>query len=355
MTPSAAHVATLVLVLGAIAAPRVARADGPGCTAAPCGDADGDGFVACGCAPAGSACDCDDADPRTFPSAPEACGAAKDFDCNGTRGVYCGRESGCLAGVCVPQCVPLDDFGCPTGSDFGRQPDGTCLCVPQDCTVFGCPPGSTCDDDKKCVASCHPGVTCPYGQRCRGSGCVDPCDGVVCARGAACAGGVCVVACDCPGARCAAGEACDTSRAPAECVEEACVGVVCPGGTHCARGACVDDCAGVVCPPNRVCQPRATDGGVTRGECVDLCSPDPCPGPERCDWRTGACLPPLIADGGLVAPEESADEALRVVGGGWACSTGGLARASGVAAAGALGATALLALRRRRRGRDRER
>jgi MYXO-CTERM domain-containing protein len=37
----------------------------------------------------------------------------------------------------------------------------------------------------------------------------------------------------------------------------------------------------------------------SRGACVDLCSPSPCAATDTCDFRTGACVPPPPADGGL--------------------------------------------------------
>jgi hypothetical protein len=286
---------------------------GPACDAGVCADGDGDGFPACPCA-ASAACDCDDGDPTTFPGAPETCDAPSDRNCNGIPAAVCPAAHRCLASVCVPECRPLDDFGCDPRSACEVR-GGFRLCVPRDCSVFGCPPGTTCDDAEQCVPLCHPGVRCPFGQRCRGVGCVDPCEGVACAAGAACVDGICAPACDCPGPPCAGGTICDPARGT--CIEAGCLGVACPAGTHCEGGLCADDCKDVVCPPQRVCR---VAGDPARGRCVDLCSPSPCAATDACDWRTGVCTPPPPADGGLVDPQ--ADLTLGTVTGG-GCNTGG--------------------------------
>jgi len=354
--------ATFALAVAAslVALPaRVAHAAGPGCDAgAPCPDSDGDGFIACTCALPGEACDCDDADPLTFPGAPEACDAPKDRSCNGGAGFACGPRKGCVAGVCVPECIPLDDFGCAVGSQCTSFPNDTRLCVQKGCTVFGCPPGMTCDDSDVCVPSCPAGVRCPQGQRCRGFGCVDPCDGVTCILGATCVEGRCVAACDCvPGLTgCPPGVACDTTTSPARCVEPACVGVACPPGLHCEGGSCVDDCRGVLCPPERVCRVVVPDGGsVARGECVDLCASEPCKLPFTCDWRTGECLPPKLPEAGLDpgAFDAGPEGAGVVVVGAGGCGTSGLVGASlgGGGAGLALVAAVALSGRARRRPR----
>lgn len=355
--------ATAALVL----APATARAAvGPGCEAGvPCADGDGDGFVTCACpsrAP-GQPCDCDDADPRSYPGAPETCDATKDNDCNGVTATACGAKAGCLRGACVPECVPLDDFGCATLSYCIQIPSGPRLCSPSSCTIYGCPAGETCLDAdgpagaSACVATCNPGVRCPSGERCRGGGCVDPCAGVVCAEGAACQDGRCVPSCECPGSTaCGAGEVCEpaSARGSARCVERACAGVACPVGAHCAGGACVGDCEGVVCPPRRVCTTAAADGGPSRGACVDRCSPNPCASPQICDWRSGACIEPAIREGGLqpVPAPDAADEQLFVGGGGGlGCTAGGVAGASAAGAFGSLVTFGLLMARRARRAR----
>lgn len=291
-----------------------------------------------------------------FPGAPESCDATKDLNCNGVIGEPCGADGGCIHSQCAPECVPLDDFGCRPYA-FCEEKNGQRLCVGVDCSVYGCPPGSTCDDAKTCVTNCNAAVRCPFGQVCRGVGCVDPCDGVTCGGGAVCERGRCVASCDCaPGSTgCAAGQGCDRGLPVPRCVEQACVGVTCPAGLHCAAGACVDDCSGVVCPPERVCQKRAEDGGPLRGACVDLCAPNPCSLPMVCDWRTGTCLAAAFPEAGL-RPADDPDAALdagRVYGGG-GCSMGGVAGASATGALGAALAFVLLTVRRssRRRRRD---
>jgi hypothetical protein len=330
---------------------------GPGCEAgAPCPDSDGDGFVMCGCAPPGAACDCDDRDPSAYPGAPERCDSAKDLDCDGLAGSTCGDKRGCLAGMCVMQCPPLDDFGCGVGNRCEQQPNGLRLCAGPDCTAFGCLPGFTCGDSKVCVPDCTPDVKCPFGQRCRGTNCTDPCASVTCGPGSTCHEGQCVAACDCfaGSSGCAAGEACDRSLPVPRCVEQACSGIACASGLHCAAGTCVDDCAGVVCPPKLVCEHVANDAGITRGECVDLCPPGTCPVPKVCEWHTGSCQDPVFPEAGLVPVPASAgdDDLLSAGGAGITCNTHGLARASATGAlASALSFALLLAWRVRRRRR----
>jgi hypothetical protein len=343
-----------VLVLAAVSTvSSTAHATiGPGCDAgAACADGDNDGFVSCACAAPGVPCDCDDADPRAFPGAPETCDATKDLDCSGDAGFGCGTKKGCLRSVCVPECIPLDDFGCAPYAHCENQRNQR-LCA-GDCSVYGCSPGFTCDDTKTCVPDCNADVRCPVGQRCRGTNCVDACEGVVCAEGAACANGRCVASCDCAPANtgCAAGEACDRSMPVARCVEQACVGVACPAGSHCAAGKCADDCDGVVCPPKRVCKKVASDAGPVHGACVDLCTPNPCALPLVCDWRTGACLQPSFPEAGLSpVTDTEPQDALTVGGAGLSCTTNGLGRASAIGGVTcALSFLVLMARRVRRR------
>ncbi|MBS2012040.1 MAG: putative metal-binding motif-containing protein [Deltaproteobacteria bacterium] len=322
---AASRLAAAVSVAAALTLDAGAAAAQPACDAGvACTDRDGDGFMPCACAPPGVACDCNDDDATVFPGAPERCDGPADKSCNGVVDP-CGPKTGCVAGACVPECLPLDDFGCITGSRLTTI-GGRCLCVPDDCSVFGCPPGETCDDEKRCVPNCHAGVRCPPGEICRGKGCVDPCAGVACPSGA-CIGGVCL---------------------PVECRDATCDGVRCAAGSHCEKGACVTDCTGVVCPPERICRSVDAGNGATRGACLDLCSPDPCPIDKACDWRSGTCTPKATREGGLLG-EDEARELLLVAGAGWSCDVG---RAAGLSAGSlVLGAIAIVALRARRRAR----
>ena len=354
---SAAAVAAIVVTAAWTTCATNARASaGPGCEAgAPCPDSDGDGYVACGCAPAGVACDCDDHDPNAFPGAPERCDSTTDLDCDGVAGSACGDMRGCLRGMCVMQCPPLQDFGCGIGNQCEQQPNGLRLCSAPDCTAFGCLPGFTCDDTKTCVPDCTLDVKCPFGERCRGTNCTDPCASVTCGAGSTCEKGQCIASCDCsPGSSgCAAGETCDRSLPVARCVKQACAGVACPAGSHCSGGGCVDDCAGVVCPPKLVCRHVAKDAGVTRGECVDLCPPETCPLPKVCDWHDGSCHDPKYREAGLFPVPAVAvdDDVLFAAGAGMTCNMHGLAGASATGAVASGLSLALLFARRARRRR----
>lgn len=336
----------LALVMGSgVLAPRLASAQPAGCSLPACADADGDGFVRCDCAPAGIACDCDDANANVHPGAAEACDSPVDVSCNGVAGEPCSASTGCYRGVCIGRCVPLDDFGCPADTFCETQPDLLKLCVPKDCSIYGCPPGSTCDDAKTCVPTCTAEVKCPAFRRCRGEGCIDPCANVACPDGTACIDGRCERACTCPGVGCAGTLACDSPSG--RCIEAACANVPCGPGTHCENGACVDDCANVVCPTKRVCRVR---GG--RGECVDLCNPDPCTSAFECQWRTGECTPRAIGDGGLARPadDEEADVrglGFRLAGGGCACEQAAFSRGFGLGALLLIAVATAFALRRR--------
>lgn len=338
----------------ALSATAARASSGPGCEAgAPCPDNDGDGFVACACAPPGVACDCDDDDPNAYPGAPERCDSPKDLNCDGIASGACGEKRGCLDGMCVMECPPLDDFGCGIGNGCIQQPNGQRLCQGRDCTIFGCVQGFTCDDAKHCVPDCTPDVRCPFDERCRGTTCVDPCANVACGGGSACRDGQCVAACDCfaGSSGCRPDEACDRTLPVPRCVAQSCAGVVCAAGSHCAGGSCVDDCAGVVCPPKLVCEVVANDGGVPRGECVDLCPAGKCALPMVCAWRTGACEAGAFREAGLQPlPPEAAPDLLFAGGAGVACTTNGLAGASATGGvAGVLWLAMLLARRALRR------
>lgn len=344
------RLATCAAFALALASARPASgATGPGCDVS-CADQDGDGFPSCACA-ARDPCDCNDSDPLVFPGAPEACDSPRDRNCNGAVGESCGKGRGCAIGQCLPECKDLDDFGCAPRSTLTRQPSGQCLCVPDDCAVYGCGPGLTCDVAARvCVPNCNPGVACPFGQICRGFGCVDPCAGVACERGAVCERGACVPSCDCPAARaCPAGLACDPGANAGRCVQPACVGATCPGASHCVGGRCVDDCDGVVCPPRLFCRHVAA-GDVIVAACVDLCAKVRCDALSTCDYRDGTCVTNPLPDAGQLRPvDETPREELTVLGAGFRCTAAhGAAGASAPVLVFALAQIAL-AVRRRRR------
>ena len=280
-----------------------------------CPDQDNDGYVACSCAGAPPLCDCDDGDPSTHPNAPESCDAPKDFNCNGHHPEPCGAGLDCWQSICVPPCAN-QEFPCPVGSTCQLVDSGMSLCIPQDCTVGGCPPGATCDPKTKtCVPDCA-NVTCPAGQKCEGGQCVDVCGQITCPTGWYCDQGACFPPCSCFQGDVACGDAgtkCDRPQEAGggsnQCVDPACVGVVCPSGQHCAAGTCVGLCSGVTCPPDEVClAPAALDAGLPSG-CVNLCAGKTCPAGQTCDWHDGTCKQNPSDGGTISAPDAGAMDA----------------------------------------------
>jgi hypothetical protein len=69
-----------------------------GCPTTTC-DVDGDGYEGAQCSPQGSKLDCDDADPQTFPGAPDRCGDSKAQDCVADRDCSCDKDGD---GFCPP-------------------------------------------------------------------------------------------------------------------------------------------------------------------------------------------------------------------------------------------------------------
>lgn len=233
------------------------------------------------------------------------CGG-QDYDCDGTPDTACSASLVCSNGLCVPYCggevgqpcptgyactgayctaVPCVDGGvCPMGEvcvlDACRPPcDGKCLatetcyqdlCVPDDCTSFGCAPGQACVQGQCVVDSCLGDAGCAPDQQCRRGACAPSCAAV----------------------SCPAGQRCEA----AACVPDPCAGVSCGAGMVCSEGACVmDPCTQVACPPARRCQ----GGACVEDPCVDL----HCPAGAYCS--SGECLsfspPGPAADGGAAA------------------------------------------------------
>ena len=267
-----------------------------------------------------------------------------DNDCDGKLDDGpCPDGTICTKGACIPKCGSTE-FKC--GPGLVCDTDGTC--VEPACVGKTCPEGKTCVKGD-CVDACT-GVTCPFGQVCRTGVCVDPCVGITCGGDEVCEDGLCRPACTCGGCT-KPGTACDTTSK--HCVPPACTTKTCPAGQHCAAdGSCADDCAGAVCPAGSeckagVCAPKPAgtgDGGV--GDATVDGATDT--GPLTLNPDTG-----VRGDGSLGVADSSAGGSndlapADTTKGGCGCSVPASdAGSTGLGAA--LGLTALLAGRRRRR------
>ena len=214
-----------------------------------CPDNDHDGYVDCSCAgaPPPPGCDCNDADPKVHPGAPEACDATVDNNCDGVIGTPCATGTVCYMSVCDATCTGTEATFCPAGSACTDTPKGK-LCTPIDC---GCAPGQVCVNNA-CVDACK-GVVCPGTLVCQDGNCVDPCAHLQCPAGQSCQAGVCAPPCNCYAGNlgCSnANQVCDTGSSNT-CVAPSCKGVTCPAGQACdpTSGTCVGFCNGKVMRP----------------------------------------------------------------------------------------------------------
>jgi MYXO-CTERM domain-containing protein len=249
-----------------------------------CPDADKDNFVDCNCPTHPAVCDCNDADPAIHPGTPEACDSA-DLNCDGVPGGCADPQAVCYKSLCDPKCSGESQF-CPAGSTC--TPVGpSSICIPQDCTAGGCPPGGTCKNGL-CVPACDT-IVCPTGQVCEDGQCLDPCMGVQCPSPQICQQGKCAPPCACfaqdIGCSSLSGTVCDkaANMGGGACVPPACVGMTCDPGKVCnpINGVCVDICNGVMCPVGQKC--------VSGGGCVALCSDVKCDAGLTCNPQTGVC------------------------------------------------------------------
>lgn len=247
-----------------------------------CPDADSDLFVDCTCPGAPPVCDCNDADPMVHPGAPEPCDAP-DLNCDGAPG-GCAAGLTCYQSICIPPCAG-GETPCPPGASC-KPAAGTNLCVPDDCSVGGCPPGSVCNVDGVCVPACT-NVVCPGSQVCKEGSCVDPCQGVQCPVPKICQAGQCVPPCSCysgdVGCEDLVGTVCDKGGSDL-CVSPSCLNANCAADQTCdpTTGTCVDFCnPSVVCPADEKC--------VAPTGCVPLCEGVTCDPGLTCDPKTGKC------------------------------------------------------------------
>jgi MYXO-CTERM domain-containing protein len=246
-----------------------------------CPDEDGDLFVDCMCVNAPPICDCNDADAAINPNAPEPCDSP-DVNCDGNPG-GCLSPLVCYDSICLPTCVD-ENAACPQGATCTNTVQGE-ICVPDDCSVAGCPDGSVCVDEQ-CVPECD-GVVCPGDQICQDGQCLDPCKDIQCPPPLVCQNAQCVAPCNCfagdVGCVDLPGTVCDDGNTDL-CVDPACVGVMCPANETCdpLTGTCQPFChSGVMCPAGQKCV--APDG------CVPLCVDVTCDPGFSCNPDSGDC------------------------------------------------------------------
>jgi hypothetical protein len=278
--------------------------------------------------------------PITKPQ-PSQCNGL-DNTCDGTI-----DDGPCPAGLvcdgteCVPRC---EEGGCTAGQSCNSQG----LCVDTACLNVVCnqPEGGLEDGgltaercvNGVCVNDCA-GVICPGDQVCRLGQCVDPCLGLNCGMGQVCEKGTCIPTCPCTVCSSQQEQTCQMSTG--RCVDLGCETVTCPAGQACATGGfCIDACMGAVCPTGQTCQTgmcvATPDAGTDGGG--GLLLPDA--SPEGYSGVDGAAMD----SGSPFGTGEPHDKC--------SCGLVGAAGRPGWAG-GALGVglAAMLARRRRRRGR----
>jgi MYXO-CTERM domain-containing protein len=247
-----------------------------------CPDADGDHFVDCNCMGAPMPCDCNDADPTIHPGAPEKCDDP-DKNCDNKPGA-CDPGLTCYQSLCDAACSGGENPFCPAGTNCTQTPQGN-LCVPQDCSVAGCPAGSVCVN-KVCLPACT-GVVCPGNQICQDGACIDPCVALQCPAGQGCTNGKCHPPCNCfagdLGCADLPGTVCDTGNSD-NCVAPPCKGKTCMAPQTCdpQTGNCIDFCnMDVKCPVGQKCDNAAG--------CIPVCTGVTCDAGFQCNQVTGVC------------------------------------------------------------------
>ncbi|MBL8602233.1 MAG: hypothetical protein JNK72_09960 [Myxococcales bacterium] len=219
-------------------------------------------------------------------------------------GVTCRANETCIAGRCVPGCIPVPCAGvvCESGQ-FCDPRVGRC--VPLRPCAGPCPIGAQCHIDCTPRGPCD-GVTCQPNEYCSAGRClVNPCAGVQCAPTEVCDNGRCVETCGCAtpcnrgaGDRCVMGQCVCTPQ---------CDGRMCGADDGCG-GRCTGPCprADEVCDPTArqclcmpQCGPNATCG--SDDGCGGRCSTG-CPMGTVCNANTRMCecVPMCMGDPTMV-------------------------------------------------------
>lgn len=246
--------------------------------------------------------DAADDDPCTIDTCSEA-GPAHEAAPEGSAcATAAGQNGACLGGVCVPECVSVEDCdhgpceeplceanrckrkpitGTPTQAV--EDPPGDCQRPTCQAGTLGSEPddADVPDDDNVCTAdSCAAGVPLndpiPAGPV---PGCPGACDGAGvclacvldadCGAGAHCEGNVCF-ACD--------NGVMDPGEAGIDCGDPVCgdcLGATCMTGMSCATGLCVDSvcCDVALCGECQTCAPAGSCVPVAEGLPDDSCAP----------------------------------------------------------------------------------
>jgi hypothetical protein len=236
--------------------------------------------------------------------------SADDPTCNGggNESVDAGPACAGTQTRCGTKCVdvasdPQNCGACFTVCLPGQTCNNGCQSLPTTCPATGCPAGSYCDPQNRCVAGCQSDANCAAGRICLANGCQPGCrSDAACPRGQLCDQLQCRAACssnaDCPleqicyqntraciagcdsDSRCSAGHVCLNGQCQAgcrsntDCPREQ----ICSNSTRTCIAGCQDDST---CNTGRIC---------VSGQCRAGCRADStCGSGQICDASTHNC------------------------------------------------------------------